>query len=81
MPSPALSVKLREDVSFAAHFYQAMAIFLADRLRTTNANLGGKSVELDEGIEDIDELAPHLLDNLSLAGSRFSEMQQRAWGP
>jgi hypothetical protein len=68
-------------MAFAAHFYQAMAIFLADRLRTANATISGKAVELDEAIEDFDELAPHLLDSLSIAGDRFSRMQQRPWGP
>ena len=80
VPRRQLTSKLRDDLGFAARFYRAMATFLADRLRTTTGNLGGKDLELDEDIEDTDELAPHLLDNISLAGTRFSEMQRRAWG-
>jgi len=80
VPRRPLSVKLRDDMAFAAHFYQAMAIFMADRLRTANTTLSGNAVELDEEIEDLDELAPHLLDSLSMAGDRFSRMQQRPWG-
>jgi CRP-like cAMP-binding protein len=80
VPRRPLSAKLTEDMAFAAHFYQAMAIFMADRLRTANATLSGKAVQLEESIEDFDELAPHLLDSLSMAGDRFSRMQQRPWG-
>jgi CRP-like cAMP-binding protein len=78
--SKQLSAKLREDAGFASRFYRALATFLADRLRTTVGGLGSKELELDENIEDLDELAPHLMDNLSLAGTRFSEMQRRNWG-
>ena len=63
VPRRMLSAKLAQDIAFAAHFYQAIAIFLADRLRTTTANVGGKSVpRLDEETEDSDELAEHLMD-------------------
>ncbi|MGD0547657.1 MAG: cyclic nucleotide-binding domain-containing protein [Terracidiphilus sp.] len=75
-----LSAKLRQDTAFASRFYLALATFLADRLRTTTAGLGQEKLELDEEIEDVDELAPHLMDSISLAGSRFSEMQRRNWG-
>ena len=76
----ALSRKLEEDVGFAARFYRSIAAFLADRLRTTVGNLGVKKPQLDEGIEDVDELAPQFLSNISMAGMRFAEMQRRAWG-
>lgn len=80
VPSKQLSAKLREDAGFAARFYRALATFLADRLRSTVGGLGSKGLDLDESVEDLDELAPHLMDNLSLAGTRFSEMQRRSWG-
>ena len=75
-----LSAKLAQDTAFAARFYQAIAIFLADRLRTTTSNIAGKKAQLSADVEDIDEMAPHLLDTVSLAGTRFAEMQRRAWG-
>jgi CRP/FNR family cyclic AMP-dependent transcriptional regulator len=75
-----LATRLKEDVGFASRFYRAVAMFLADRLRTTLGTFGTGALELDEEIEDVDEVAPHLLDNISLAGTRFSEMQRRTWG-
>jgi CRP-like cAMP-binding protein len=80
IPRSALTKKLREDVGFAARFYQSLAVFLADRLRTTTGRLGTDEVQLDESIEDADELAAHLMANISMAGLRFAEMQRRHWG-
>ena len=40
VPRAVLSAKLRDDVGFAARFYRALAVFLADRLRTTTSHLG-----------------------------------------
>jgi CRP/FNR family transcriptional regulator, cyclic AMP receptor protein len=75
-----LMERLRENVGFAARFYQSLAAYLADRLRTTVGSLGVQKLNLDESIEDTDELASHLLSNLSMAGTRFTEMQRREWG-
>jgi len=80
IPRSVLTEKLQEDVSFAARFYQSIAVFLADRLRTTVGSLGVQKLQLDESIEDVDELAPHLLSNVSMAGTRFAEMQRSQWG-
>jgi CRP/FNR family transcriptional regulator, cyclic AMP receptor protein len=80
VPRAALAEKLRQDVGFAARFYQAIAVFLADRLRSTTGQLGTKAVRLGDDVEDADELAPHLMANLSMAGLRFGEMQRRQWG-
>ncbi len=80
IPRATLSAKLRDDVGFAARFYRALAVFLADRLRTTTSHLGTPRLQLDENVEDVDELAPHLMANVSMAGLRFSEMQRRPWG-
>jgi hypothetical protein len=46
----------------------------------SKATLSGKAVDLDKSIEEFDELATHLLESLSIAGDRFSRMQQRLWG-
>jgi CRP/FNR family cyclic AMP-dependent transcriptional regulator len=80
VPRQALIEKLRDDAGFAVRFYRSIAVFLADRLRTTVGTLGVQKMELDESIEDTDELATHLLDNISMAAKRFSEMQRREWG-
>ena len=72
--------KLAQDVGFAARFYQSIAVFLADRLRMTTTSLGTEGLHLEESIEDADELASHLMANVSMAGVRFAEMQRRHWG-
>jgi len=75
-----LAAKLKDDMGFSSRLYRAMATFMADRLRTTVGNFGTGAMELDEDIEDVDEVAPHLMDSISMAGARFSEMQRRVWG-
>jgi CRP-like cAMP-binding protein len=85
IPRPLLASKLKEDPGFASRFYRALAMFMADRLRTTVGNMGKTpgaqdDEPLDMEIDDVDEVAPHLMDNISMAGSRFSEMQRRSWG-
>jgi CRP/FNR family transcriptional regulator, cyclic AMP receptor protein len=80
VPRAALSKKLREDVGFAARFYRSLAVFLADRLRTTTGSLGAGKLQFAEDVEDEDELASHLLEGISTAGLRFAEMQRREWG-
>jgi CRP-like cAMP-binding protein len=77
---PLLTSKLKEDTGFSSRLYRAMATFMADRLRTTVGNFETGASELDPEVEDIDEVAPHLMDNISMAGTRFSEMQRRSWG-
>lgn len=70
--------KLGEDIGMAARFYRAIAVFLADRLRTSNQSLGGKEGQvLDEDNEQEDELDLDVLDNVHLAGARFDEILKR----
>jgi len=80
VPRPLLAAKLREDTGFASRFYRAMSMFMADRLRTTVGNLGRADAGPDAELDELDEVTPHLLDNMSMAGARFSEMQRRSWG-
>ena len=47
VPRIAMQRKLLEDHKFAANFYRAIAIFLADRLRTTTGRLGYGNVQQD----------------------------------
>jgi len=64
---------LAEDPAFAARFYRALAIFLADRLRgTVQRNKAGAPVT-STAIEE-DELDDSVLDNVSVAGLRFQQM-------
>ena len=80
VPRDLLIEKIRSDVGFASRFYQSIAVFLADRLRKEVGRLGARRLEFAEDIEDEDELASHLLSNVSMAGTRFAEMQKREWG-
>lgn len=67
-----LERKLSADQGFAARFYRAIAIFLADRLRATTRSLGyGKTAD---GVPLADELDPAVLDTVSLAGDRFDRL-------
>ena len=77
MPRSVLQQRLGDDQAFAARFYRALAIFLADRLRATTRRLGyGRSGDLatHETLED--ELDPTVLDALSMAGERFTRLLQ-----
>ncbi|WP_338847637.1 cyclic nucleotide-binding domain-containing protein [Massilia sp. W12] len=68
-----LQKKLAADIAFAAHFYRAVAHFLAERMRATVQRIGSKQaqdVELDES----------LLDNVHLAGARFDRILKRFQG-
>jgi bacteriocin-type transport-associated protein len=73
-----LLAKLDADVSFAARFYRALAMFLAHRLRNVYQRLGyGKGQPMDDGVEYQDELSAELLDSVHMAGSRFDRVLQR----
>lgn len=72
-----LEQKLDSAPEFRARFYRALAVFLADRLRTTEHHLGYGSgeqsdIHSDEMIED--ELDMSVLDTVSVAGERFDRM-------
>jgi CRP/FNR family transcriptional regulator, cyclic AMP receptor protein len=78
IPCTALATKLQRDPAFAARFYRSLAVLLSHRLRDTVKRLGyGKGQPLREDVEYEDELDPHVLDNLHLAGSRFDRVLQR----
>lgn len=75
LPRAALQQRLARDNGFAARFYRALAIFLADRLRTTTQRLAyGAPGDLDT--DDIleDELDIGVLDAVSQAGERFTRL-------
>ena len=67
--------RMESDLGFAARFYRALAIFLADRLRSTTRRLGyGSAGDLDSDAVLEDELDLAVLDNVSQAGERFSRL-------
>lgn len=79
IPRRLLTEKLSKDAWFAARFYKALGVFLADRLRVTTSRLayGDAADELDEDIEAEGEMSADLLDNLELAGARFDWILKR----
>ncbi|HTJ02182.1 MAG TPA: cyclic nucleotide-binding domain-containing protein [Methylovirgula sp.] len=71
----AMLKKLEGDIAFGRRFYQALAVFLADRLRATVRRLGyGTQDRLDRPLETPDELDAQLLDRVSDAGERFARL-------
>ena len=77
-----LSTKLKEDMGFSAHFYRALSIFLADRLRATTSQFGYGKV--DESADDNalaeDEMDLDELDSASMGGARFDQIIKRLKG-
>lgn len=79
IPQRSLQAKLARDAQFAARFYRALCIFLANRLTRTDAmigataNAGGRRGDSREELEaNADEISPDALGNVSLAGARFN---------
>ena len=78
VPRAKLADRLAGDHEFAARFYRALAVFLAERLRATMRRLGyHRGQPLNEGEEYDDELGAEVLDSLHLAGARFDHVLQR----
>jgi len=70
-----LTAKLASDAGFSSRFYKAMALFLADRLRSTVRHLGyGKDTSLETSAILEDELDDTILDTVSQAGDRFDRL-------
>jgi len=73
LPKTEMEARLARDIGFAARFYRAMALFLADRLRSANTR-GKTAATLGDSKVVEDELDEGLLDTVSLAGVRFERM-------
>lgn len=69
--------KLEDDLGFASRFYRAVAVFLADRLRTTTGRFGYGSAQQDADPHAVDELDDEMMDTMSLAAVRFDELLRR----
>ena len=73
-----LQKKLQADIYFAAHFYRAVATFLAERMRSTVQRMGyGEKLDFNVGQESVGELDVSVLDNVHLAGARFDRILKR----
>lgn len=70
-----LRARIAEDTGFASRFFQAIAVFLADRLRST---MGLYEYRLTKKAPipaaDPDELNEMVTDGLAIAGERFKRM-------
>ena len=81
LPKPILDKRLEDDSEFAARFYKALALFLADRMRNTIRHLGYGNLSdepaRDEDALDRDELDIEVLDNVHLAGARFERILKK----
>jgi CRP/FNR family transcriptional regulator, cyclic AMP receptor protein len=78
LPKSLLQRRLASDHAFAARFYRALAIFLADRLRATTQQLGyGSTGDFERETTLKDELDATLLDTVSHAGDRFTRLVRR----
>ena len=73
-----LREKLNTDPAFAARFYRALCVFMADRLRQTTQRMGYGAATEDKHAKD--ELNEDLLDTVHLAGARFDRMLKRLAG-
>ncbi len=76
VPRSFLQRRLLTDEGFAARFYHAVGLFLAERLRATVLRLGYGDGER----ATLDELDEEQLDQATLAGSRFDWLLQRLRG-
>lgn len=78
IPRIALESRLHQNQAFAARFYKALAMLLADRLRQVDKRLaGGSEPRLDHNLVDPDEMDPDSMDSLYLAGQRFDRILKR----
>jgi CRP/FNR family transcriptional regulator, cyclic AMP receptor protein len=79
IPRVEVRMRMEEEVAFAARFYRALAVFLTTRLRETVSNLGyGQAKAIDD--DDPSQLPEDLLDNMAIAGKRFTVLQGRSRG-
>jgi CRP/FNR family transcriptional regulator, cyclic AMP receptor protein len=80
VPRDILQQKLESDPKFASNFYRALAIFLADRLRTTTTRLGYGRPEQDAVGDSADELSDDLMETVSLGTRRFDNLLRQVRG-
>ena len=77
VPDSKLRQKLAADPAFAARFYRAICIFLADRLRATTRRMGYGNQPDGESAAAQGELNENVMETMHLAGARFARMLQQ----
>ena len=75
-----LQAKIAADTRFAANFYRALAIFLADRLRATTTRLAFGKPGQEAAADAADELGDDLMETVSLGTRRFDNLLRRVGG-
>ena len=81
IPGKALQQKLDDGGKFAAHFYRAIALFLADRMRNTAGLLGyGQEYQPDSPMQLVRDLSPQVLESLPIARRRLDLFVRRLRG-
>ncbi|MGE5615998.1 MAG: cyclic nucleotide-binding domain-containing protein [Bacillota bacterium] len=78
IPDTTLRDKLAADFPFAARFYRAICVFLADRMRATTRRMGYGESQAQDASKD--ELNENVLDTVHLAGARFDRMLKKLAG-
>ncbi len=63
--------RLGSQPDFAARFYKALAIFLADRLRTTTLRKSTSGATTGTAEDELDDM---VLDGVSMAGLKFQQL-------
>jgi CRP-like cAMP-binding protein len=71
VPKELLRRNLDTNTAFAARFYRAAAVCLANRLRVTSSRLGYGDASQDHEGNELDDA---LLDNVSLGATRFDRL-------
>ena len=80
VPRKALRSKLDRDAGFAARFYRALCVFLANRLGRTNMLIGARDTRVPEPEERELEMSNDVLDSVAIAGARFDWFRKRLIG-
>lgn len=78
VPFWKLQAKLKSDPGFAGRLYRALAVFLAQRMRSTMLSMVKPQGDpLDDDVGLADEIDPEVLERITLAEARFRHMMQR----
>lgn len=81
IPRYQLLKKMEEDPAFAAHFYRSIALFMADRMRSTVALLGYEATFPPESPLKLNrDLSPTILERLPIARHRLGTLIKRLRG-
>lgn len=80
IPREILRAKMATDAWFASRFFQAVAAFLADRLRTTTGRLGYGAATSEEHQHAGDEMDIDMMESVSVAVVRFDKLLKRLQG-